>query len=413
MPRPCWCATAGSPPWGAGRRWRTRRESTSAGWIWQAGRWLPAFLDAHSHFTAVANQFLQVSLEGCTSWADMQDRIRDYIRRERIPAGQWVTAQGYDHNLLSERRHPDRLCLDAAAPDNPVGDLPPVRPHGRVQHRGAGAAGCHCADACPAGGVIGRENGTLTGYMEENAFLEFQKRVPMRPLESFLAAYRKAQDLYASYGITTVQEGLLRRELVPLYQALLADGSLKLDVVAYGDPEGAEAARQAFPESVRQYHRRFKLGGYKMFLDGSPQGRTAWLRRPYQGEQEYRGYGTLTDAEVLDMVRRAGTDGMQLLAHCNGDAACAQYLAALDAAAREGVDLAALRPVMIHAQLLGRDQLPEVRRLGVIPSFFVAHVYHWGDVHLENLGPGRRRPSVPQARRRSRGSPSHSIRMRR
>ena len=86
-----------------------------------AGRTLlPAFLDAHSHFTAVANQFLQVSLEGCTSWADMQDRIRDYIRRERIPAGQWVTAQGYDHNLLSERRHPDRLCLDAAAPDNPV-----------------------------------------------------------------------------------------------------------------------------------------------------------------------------------------------------------------------------------------------------------------------------------------------------
>ena len=70
----------------------------------------------------------------------------------------------------------------------------------------------------------GGRTAPLTGYMEENAFLEFQKRVPMRPLESFLAAYRKAQDLYASYGITTVQEGLLRRELVPLYQALLADG---------------------------------------------------------------------------------------------------------------------------------------------------------------------------------------------
>ena len=120
MPRPCWCATAGSPPWGAGRRWRTRR-GIDVRRVDLAGRTLlPAFLDAHSHFTAVANQFLQVSLEGCTSWADMQDRIRDYIRRERIPAGQWVTAQGYDHNLLSERRHPDRLCLDAAAPDNPV-----------------------------------------------------------------------------------------------------------------------------------------------------------------------------------------------------------------------------------------------------------------------------------------------------
>lgn len=80
---------------------------------------------------------------------------------------------------------------------------------------------------------------------------------------------------------------------------------------------------------------------------------------------------------------------MQLLAHCNGDAACAQYLAALETAAGEGVDLAAMRPVMIHAQLLGRDQLPAVKRLGVIPSFFVAHVYHWGDIHWENLGPDR------------------------
>lgn len=192
-----------------------------------AGRTLlPAFLDAHSHFTAVANQFLQVSLEGCTSWADMQDRIRDYIRRERIPAGQWVTAQGYDHNLLSERRHPDRLCLDAAAPDNPVVICHQSGHMGVFNTAALERLGVTAQTPAPAGGVIGRENGTLTGYMEENAFLEFQKRVPMRPLESFLAAYRKAQDLYASYGITTVQEGLLRRELVPLYQALLADGSL-------------------------------------------------------------------------------------------------------------------------------------------------------------------------------------------
>ena len=86
-----------------------------------AGRTLlPSFLDAHSHFTAVANQFLQADLSGCRSWADIQNRIRDYIRRERVPAGQWVTAQGYDHNQLSECRHPDRACLDAAAPENPV-----------------------------------------------------------------------------------------------------------------------------------------------------------------------------------------------------------------------------------------------------------------------------------------------------
>lgn len=43
------------------------------------------------------------------------------------------------------------------------------------------------------------------------------------------------------------------------------------------------------------------------------------------------------------------------------------------------------RPVMIHAQLVGRDQLPRLKALGMIPSFFVAHVYHWGEDHVKNL----------------------------
>lgn len=59
----------------------------------------------------------------------------------------------------------------------------------------------------PEGGRIGREDGHLTGYMEENAFLEYQKRVPLPSTEALLEAYRQAQRLYASYGITTVQEG--------------------------------------------------------------------------------------------------------------------------------------------------------------------------------------------------------------
>ena len=41
---------------------------------------------------------------------------------------------------------------------------------------------------------------------------------------------------------------------------------------------------------------------------------------------------------------------------------------------------------MIHAQTVRPDQLERMVPLGMIPSFFVAHVYYWGDVHLTNLG---------------------------
>lgn len=48
-----------------------------------------------------------------------------------------------------------------------------------------------------------------------------------------------------------------------------------------------------------------------------------------------------------------------------------------------------LRPVMIHAQTVRRDQLVRMKELGIIPSFFIAHVYHWGEIHRKNLGEER------------------------
>ena len=80
--------------------------------------------------------------------------------------------------------------------------------------------------------------------------------------------------------------------------------------------------------------------------------------------------------------------GMQLLAHCNGDAAAGQYLSVLEQLERER-EAHLERPVMIHAQLLDLDQLDKVKELGVVPSFFAAHVYHWGDVHVKNFGAER------------------------
>lgn len=364
--------------------------SESAERVDLAGRTLmPAFIDPHSHFFAVANGFLQVSLAGCTSWADIASRIRDYIRENHVPAGEWVRAQGYDHNALQEGRHPDRQMLDAAVPEHPVILQHQSGHMGVFNTMALERLGVTEETPCPEGGAMGRADGRLTGYMEENAFLLWQRKVPMPDLAALTKACEKAQALYASYGITTVQEGMLPEQLVPIYQALCGTEKLYLDVVGYGDQGGMQAAERLLPACLEGYHHHFRVAGYKIFLDGSPQGRTAWLRTPYAGETEYRGYGTMTEEQVLTAVRTAVSEKRQLLAHCNGDAAAEQYLRAIAQVQAEGGDTAAIRPVMIHAQLLGVDQLPELKRLGVLPSFFVAHVYHWGEVHVKNLGPER------------------------
>ena len=133
-----------------------------------------------------------------------------------------------------------------------------------------------------------------------------------------------------------------------------------------------------------------KIQGYKIFLDGSPQLRTAWMKTPYKtdninnknNDNKNFGISTMKDEEVEKAVRLAEDENMQILAHCNGDMAAKQYINAI----KKQKDVSKIRPVMIHAQLLGIEDLKEVKEYGIIPSFFVAHTYYWGDTHIKNFG---------------------------
>ena len=363
---------------------------------------VPGFIDPHSHFTACASNTMEVNLDGAENFDTIISRIQDFIRQRKIPEGQWVQASGYDHNCLKEHTHPRRMVLDQAAPRNPLIMKHQSGHMGVLNTMALNRLGITPDTVCPQGGVIEIKDKTITGYMEEAAFLKYQNQGPMPDKEEFLQAYSRAQELYASHGITTVQEGLLSQRLLPLYGLLAGSGLLKLDLVAYGDIRDSKTVTEQLKDHIRIYKNHIKLGGYKMFLDGSPQGRTAWMREPYEADQEggqpkdYRGYGTLQDEEVYAHILKAEREGMQLLAHCNGDMACEQYLNQMEAVygylkKNEDPDCPAfypgdIRPVMIHAQLLGLDQLKQVKRLKVIPSFFLAHVYHWGDVHIKNFG---------------------------
>ncbi len=340
---------------------------------------LPAFVDPHSHLLACAYAHLQVPLGECAGWGEIADRLAKHVQERGVQPGEWVKGTGYDQNALAEGAAPDRFCLDRACPHNPV----------VIQHA-SGHAGVFNTLALERLGVLNGDcglerdgQGELTGRGEENPFLDLLGRIPMEGLEDVLRAFQGAQEEYASHGITTAQEGLLQPVMAPVYQEILRRGLLYLDVNAYAPPADYDRLRGQFAQEVSASPGTFRVAGMKIFLDGSPQGGTAWVREPYAGGG--CGTSTMTDGQVLSAFRQALDRDAQLLAHCNGDRAAEQYLTLLAQAERDaGKKLC--RPVMIHAQLLGLDQLERVKALGVIPSFFVAHVYHWGEIHVKNFG---------------------------
>ena len=359
---------------------------------------LPAFVDPHSHLLACAYARLQVPLGECAGWGEIADRLSRHVQERGIQPGEWVKGTGYDQNALAEGAAPDRFCLDRACPHNPV----------VIQHA-SGHAGVFNTLALERLGALNEDcglerdgRGELTGRGEENPFLDLLGRIPMDGLEDVLRAFQGAQEEYASHGITTAQEGLLQPVMAPVYQEILRRGLLYLDVNAYVPPADYDRLRGQFAQGVSASPGTFQVAGMKIFLDGSPQGGTAWVREPYAGGG--CGTSTMTDGQVLSAFRQALDRDAQLLAHCNGDRAAEQYLTLLAQAEREaGKKLC--RPVMIHAQLLGLDQLERVKALGVIPSFFVAHVYHWGEIHVKNFGLDRAGRISPAGSALARGIP--------
>lgn len=344
---------------------------------------LPGFIDPHSHFAAVANALLRASLEEATSVEEIRDRVQAFIKKKNLQPGEWICALNYDNNLLPDEKNPTLEQLDWICPDHPLMISHKSGHMGLVNSMAMEKLGITVDTPSPEGGRIGKKNGKLTGYLEENAFFAYMTKAGTVDFNQLMESMDDTQDLYASYGITTVQEGLLMKDLLPLYEAFAPMKKLKLDVMLYADPGLYEKTEEVLKKADEPH---LHLCGIKVLLDGSPQGRTAWTRQPYEGSDDYCAYGTLTDEDLEKAFIFAGEHKTQLLAHCNGDGASEQYLNCLERAEKKVPWLAESRPVIIHGQLMGRDQMPRAAKLGAMVSFFVAHVYHWGDIHIKNFG---------------------------
>ena len=361
---------------------------------------LPGLVDPHSHFTGALQYLLYADLSACTSFAEITETLKAFAAENNIGPDGVIMGNGYDQNNLVEQRHPDKSVLNAVSTDVPVLITHVSNHMGVANDRLLELAGITPMTPDPEGGRYGRMDGTgdLDGYAEEPAAMNpfYAVTTPRLGLD-FNAMIGDMQRIYLEHGVTTCQDGATAPDMAAVLAGLAKAGLLQMDIVAYpmwGTDVMATLA--ANPEYDSQdYHGHFRFGGLKMFLDGSPQGLTAWMTEPYaegpDGERDWVAYGTMTDEDAAAFAKIAIDSNHQLLCHCNGDAAADQllrvYEAARDASGNPGK--AALRPVMIHAQTARTDQYEKMAAIGMIPSIFSSHIWYWGDAHLRNLGPVR------------------------
>ncbi|WP_297136580.1 amidohydrolase [Terrisporobacter sp.] len=362
---------------------------------------LPGFIDPHGHLVAIAQTLMIINFSECNTKEELVSIVKERVENNPPKDGEWLIGFGYDNTKFENGEHPTKFDLDSVSSEIPM-YISHASGHLAVTNSKALELMGYVGDdyKVPEGGVVrtvSPDSKEPNGVLEENACLdpEIKKCIPTPSFETLMNAISQAQSIYAGYGITTTQDASVDAGMNQLLLGAANANVLKLDIVGFAVQHVTFDLLKDEGTPNREYFNHYKLLGGKTWLDGSPQGKTAWLTKPYhivpEGQPEdYCGYGTQEDEEVIEYFKGCIERNIQVNVHTNGDAAADQFIRCYEKALELTGNKKELRPVMVHAQTVREDQLDKMKELGILPTFFLDHIWFWGDYHYESvLGPER------------------------
>ncbi len=357
---------------------------------------LPGFLDPHGHFMSALMMVNQVNVASppvgtVKNIPQMIEKLKAYQKEKNIPKGGWIVGWGYDQDLLDEQRHITKKDLDAAFPDNKV-LIVHVSMHGAVLNSKALEwANIDKNTRTPAGGIIARMPGSTepAGLLMEMAYLPVMEKLPQPDDEEMLELMKPAQMMYTREGYTQAIEGFTHFKDLNFLMKAAAQGKNFIDIIAL--PSFTEMDKWLNKPEYKfgEYHNKFKIQACKITLDGSPQGKTALVSKPYltggpAGEKDWKGNASITQEQLDGLTKKLFDNHIPIQIHANGDGAIDMMIKTVEHAGITAKD--DRRTLIVHSQFQRPEHLPKYVELGLLPSYFTLHTFFWGDVHIKNIG---------------------------
>lgn len=383
---------------------------------------VPGFNDAHNHMLGfgIALDDVPLSSPPVHSVAEVCAAIA--ARAAVTPPGEWVIGRGYDQNKLAERRHPTAAELDGVAPNHRV----------LLQH----TSGHMCTvnslvladiagQAVPPGGELEvGADGRPTGLVLEQAQLLVRRLTYPATVERMVAAIARASQHYLTEGVTSATEA-------GVGAGFLANSPLELRAWQEARRRGLLAQRINLLMATEALHHVdhhdddgdclsldgglssgmgdewLRIGGMKIFSDGSLIGRTAAMFEPFEGGGGGEcGCGFFqTEPSILrERIIAAHRSGWQVCTHAIGDRAVKTvldiYQECLEQFPRAGT-----RHRIEHCGVIAEGLLDQVKALGVIPVPQGRFISEIGDGMKRALGAQRTPDAYRQKSFLERGIP--------
>ncbi|HEV3485046.1 MAG TPA: amidohydrolase, partial [Vicinamibacterales bacterium] len=279
---------------------------------------VPGFNDAHVHLIKGAEEIVGVDLRPAKSEAEFAARLRDHAAR--LPKGRWILGGYWDHESWPSKALPTRQLLDTVTPEHPV-FVQRLDGHMAVANSLAlKLAGITRDVKAPDGGAIVREpDGMPTGVFKDNAMDLVSRAITPDTLEQVTGKARAALKHAASLGVTTIQDMTAGPLELRAYQALRASGELTARIYSIQNHsiDGLRAGGIAtgFGDDW------LRIGGIKLFADGSMGSGTAAFFDPYADDPSTSGLLLQSPDALRKAIFDADAAGFQPIVHAIGDRA--------------------------------------------------------------------------------------------
>jgi predicted amidohydrolase YtcJ len=350
---------------------------------------IPGIEDSHLHGYMLGRQLsgANISPEICPDLAS----IHQQLRRHSSSASGWVRGYGWVAGVI-QGSGPEGTFSHLDLIDTQISQpiiLTDFSGHQAwCNKRALDAAGINASSEDPPGGVIVRDaSGNPTGLLLESAIKEVTKVMPKPTRVELRNAIITARDILLANGITaftdpglgpgasSLDDGTASLEVIDVYKELAEQKELNLRVevmLLFGGLGGTsltdvqEGLREFGPAQKRTKDSLVSVAQLKLFADGIPRSRTAWMSEPYDTHD----HGALTlsgkdDKERVETLRsifhHATSLGWQVGIHATGD----ETISAIATVAEEVPEAKPLRNYIIHADIVKPLDIPRLANAGI------------------------------------------------
>jgi predicted amidohydrolase YtcJ len=355
---------------------------------------VPGFTDCHIHFMDGSLGLTRVDLNGATTIAEIQKRVKAYA--DAHPKETWIQGMGWTYPTFGPSALPNKKILDDIVSDRPVYLVAFDGHSSWANSKALAIAGIDRNTPDPPNGKIVRDdNGDATGALKEAAGDLVGAKTPQPTRAERLDALRKGIHEANRVGLTRVHSAGQDFEYLDLYNELRNHGELTLRfyIAYFLDPPGLTPQSTALIENARrQYHDDWIAGGaVKTMLDGVVEAHTAAMLAPYTDDPTQSGKLFWDPDKYKATIANLDARGLQIFTHAIGDKAVRLALDAYQNAATVNHTKDA-RPRIEHIETIAAEDVDRFGKLGVIASMQPLHSYPDDDtlgVWARNIGPER------------------------